>query len=1367
MSTDRIPVVRRLLSPPRLLLLGSYLAIALVQLLQSPGRTTFDTKLDLLVDPGRFLSQSRSLWSSQLGMGELQNQAYGYLFPLGPVFWLGHALASPAWLTERLWSTALMIAAFEGARRLALAWGGLGWGSAMLVGAAFVTAPRFLSTVGTLTGELLPTAVLPWVVLPLVLARRGRIGPYAGPLLSGAAILLMGGQNAVETAATLPLPAVVLIHAVLRAELPWRSIGVWVGAVLAACSWWLGPLLLFGKYSPPFLDYIESAANTTGQLGWLNAVRGADHWVAYVTVGGRPWWPAGFALATSSWLVVVTAAVAALSLAGLVGRGLPDRVCLTIPLGIGLVCLVAAHGGGAGGLFAGQLRSLLDGPLAPLRNVHKVDPLVRLPLALGFGYLARDARVWLAEWLGRTHWPVVRPATVATAVAGCCAVAVLAVSAQPALAGELRQAPGWSAIPAPWAQAAKALDALPPDSRVLVVPASGFGLQVWGNTIDEPLQPLTTADWASRGQAPLVRGGTVRLLDSVEALLATGRGSTGLAPLLARSGFTDVLVRTDLDPNASDAPDPSLVTTSLTLSPGIRLAQTFGVPAGASLPLTLWTVAAPGAQNPRVSVVPDTSLRVVQGGPEALLPLLDSGLLSTDQPALLAGQNAPDGGPVDLLTDTLQRREQAFGRVNDAVSSIMTATDPFRTVRAAHAYPAFPGQQQTVAYYPGLTSVSATSSGGYVDILGAVHPEQGPYSAVDSDDTTAWVTAPFTNPVGQTLTVKLDQQAAFATIPIELWTGSGEPTVTALTVTTDNGSVTVPVPPGSDKVTVVPPAGPTGTVAVTVAGVDARRGTQQVGLADVGLPGVDASRTLVVPGVAGPKTSMLFTSVAPVRACTYPQRVCALENARPAEEEAALDRSFTVAGGGRWTLQVGAVARSSPATSQLLAPVAPGYTIAGSSILGGDPVVAPTFALDGNPLTSWVTDPGDATPTLSLAWPKDRTLRRIQLGLGTQSNVRLPTSVLIRSGGQRRTVPLSSGFFGFFKPLRTNHVTLAFSSGRGQPGAEEPMEIAEVVIQGLQGITYSPSPTSVTGQPCGFGPPVFVDGTRHATKVTGTLGEVLDGSPLSVSLCGHPDLDLAAGSHRVRIASTAQFQPVQAELRPVGDTAAPPAPNRSVRVTSWADSSRRFDVGAGPAAVVWVPQNANAGWVATADGRALEPVVLDGWAQGWRLPAGGPVTVTMQFTPQGSYRAVLLVGGVLALLLVVVTVLAVVRRPARRAARRAGQPAFSSAAGRAAGFVALAAAAVVAGVGVLVGSLLALLPWTRPVWVRRTIVLGAIGLAACWQVAARDDATEAGLLVSLAVGLVIGPDFSGRGDREQRVHREQPEPPDQQRRALS
>ena len=54
--------------------------------------------LDLTANPLRFLARAADLWNSDLPFGQAQNQAYGYLFPHGAFFLLGHTVGLPGWV---------------------------------------------------------------------------------------------------------------------------------------------------------------------------------------------------------------------------------------------------------------------------------------------------------------------------------------------------------------------------------------------------------------------------------------------------------------------------------------------------------------------------------------------------------------------------------------------------------------------------------------------------------------------------------------------------------------------------------------------------------------------------------------------------------------------------------------------------------------------------------------------------------------------------------------------------------------------------------------------------------------------------------------------------------------------------------------------------------------------------------------------------------------------------------------------------------------------------------------------------------------------------------------------------------------------
>src|SRR3954451_21420037 len=106
-------------APERVAALAVSGLIVVYTFLQAPGRIVADTKLDLYVAPGEFLRRALHLWDSQAAFGQIQTQAAGYLFPMGPFFALAHALHVPAWIAQRMWMSAILLLAFWGVLKLA------------------------------------------------------------------------------------------------------------------------------------------------------------------------------------------------------------------------------------------------------------------------------------------------------------------------------------------------------------------------------------------------------------------------------------------------------------------------------------------------------------------------------------------------------------------------------------------------------------------------------------------------------------------------------------------------------------------------------------------------------------------------------------------------------------------------------------------------------------------------------------------------------------------------------------------------------------------------------------------------------------------------------------------------------------------------------------------------------------------------------------------------------------------------------------------------------------------------------------------------------------------------------------------------
>ena len=765
------------------------LLLALMMFATRPGSLLADTKIDMPVNPLGFLRRALQLWDPAQ-FGQLQDQAVGYFFPMGAFFTAGKLLAMPGWIVQRLWLTALSVAAFLGVVRLARRLDIGTQGTRIAAGLAYALAPRALTLLGVTTGELLAVAMTPLVLIPLVRMLRhgaelGRLGRVRAAAQSAAAVALCGGINAASVLAVLVLATIYILtgeHACARG----RVLALWVPAVVLATCWWSVPLLLLGKYGVSILPYTESAQITTSVTSLSNILRGTEDWDAYLVVNGHAWWPVGYQLATGTLPTLLTGLVAGLGLGGLLTKRLPERRFLLWAVLTGVVIVGAGYASGLGNPLAATVDHVINGSLAPLRNLRKFDQLIRLPVALGLAQLLASVRA---------PRPRVR--------AGVLVAAGLALLAVPASITGFSQSGAFAAIPPYWARAADWLNTNAGHQAVLVVPGARFGEYTWGRPLDDVLEPLFTGDWASDQLSTIGSPGNARLLTAIEQRLDAGQGSAGLTQLLAAMGVKYLVVRNDLDPADLYGAWPARIHDALATSPGLTEVATFGTrkvgdakPDNAISniyspypPVQIYQV---GGVQAVASVVPQADTIRVFGAPESLLDLGDAGvlrgrpvLLNSDSPGIAASQY--------FVTDSLRRKLRNFGEIRVDYSQTLAASDPLSTFAAAPDYlePSWLPDESTAVYH-GIKNVTASSSAAGIGAL----PSQSatgsnPFSAVDGNPRTLWESGALTGPVHQWLRVGFNHAIDPGVIRVA-FTGSNliGPPVTRVIVQTAAGAVT-------------------------------------------------------------------------------------------------------------------------------------------------------------------------------------------------------------------------------------------------------------------------------------------------------------------------------------------------------------------------------------------------------------------------------------------------------------------------------------------------------------------------------------------------------------------------------------------------
>lgn len=1315
---------RQALSVPatsRLRMVGYCLVLTAAAFVQQPGKLVGDTKFDLVVAPLRFLSRAGHLWDPVASFGQVQNQAYGYFWPMGPFFALLHGAALPGWVIQRLWWSVLLCVAFVGVVRVAQAMRLGAPGSQVLAGFAFALTPHVLTLIGPTSVEAWPTAWAPWVLLPLVRgAEEG--SPRRAAALSALAVAMCGGVNAAAVLAVLPVGAVWLLTR--RRGQRRRSLLLWwVPLTAAATAWWTVPLLLLGRYSPPFLDYIENAPITTSTTSLPDVLLGTSDWVAYASPGD---WIAGHLLATTPLLLVDAAAVAALGLAGIARRDNPHARFLLLSLVLGTVIVTFGYTGPVHGWLADLRQEQLDGLLAPLRNLHKFDVVLRLPLVLGLAHLVARVQVRASDAGARA----LRAGVLLAAVSAVAGVAI------PVSAGQLASGAPVQEVPRYWYVAADYLAAHAADGTALELPAAPFGDYLWGSPHDDVLQGLARSPWAVRNVVPLTQPGNVRMLDAVTAATELGRPQPRLAGFLASNGVGYLVVRNDLQAFRSGAPDPVVLHQALDRSPGLHRVASFGPSVGAGAvtssggrrlltdrgrsaaypAVEIYRVAPVASQDtPQVTALAAPSVPVVSGDPGSRLATRASNTAS-----VLAG-DVPPGRRfgATYLTDGLPRQESVFTSVRDNRSAVLPPRAPWRlrSVEANYRLYAHQLRWSTTLAWAGVDGVSASSSEAFADAIPPLQVAESPAAAVDGRPHTEFVSSSRTGATGQWWRMRfltaLDPGAVSITMG---WPRRG--TVTALALVTEAGTQVVPAPAPGDTATYALPAGRTRTLEIRAAAAVPQRPGGQLALAEVAVPGVEPQRELALPRAFDAAPDQVVVQRAPQRsACVLVKTTTVCDDFLDTRsgDSNTLNRRVVLGQPATYAVHLQArlafTVRAAHAVGEQL-PV----QVSSTRPLSSNPAAGPLAAVDRDLGTTWVAS-AQGTPRLRVAWHRPTRVSRIRLALTGTAGASAPRRVTVASGAHRRTVVLDAAGRATFPALRTDHLTIRFDAVRPAYSIESggavrlPVGVSELRLPQVRDL-QALSPAKKLRLRCGSGPPLRVDEQLVRTRVHGTLRALLSGRAVAVGVCGDRRLPLAAGTHELLAGRTAVSVPERLVLRNLAAHAPGSAQVVPLRVVRWGSTHRavRLPARTTPTLVV-VSENLNAGWRADLHGSALPVQRVDGWKQGWLVPAGAGGLVSMTYAPDRLYRAALVAGAVAAL----AVALLALRRP--RTARHP-RPLTGAPGGGWGDALVLGAA----------GGLLAGLPG---------VLVVTVALAASLDARLRDAAGWVAALLVLASGLVL------------------------------
>ena len=1240
---------RRLAVP--LVLCAAAVAIAFVQ---HPGVVVADTKVNLYVDPVRFLSQVLSAWTPTTTLGHVVSGQYeGYLVPMAPFFAAGHLLAIPVWIVQRLWLAALLCLSATGIVALMDVWYAPRRGLAHLVaGAMFTFNPYVITLMDRTSISLLAYGLVPWM---LVAVHRGLREPRGWRWPAVLALLVTasgGGVNAGVLAWVLLAPIMLLVFERCFGEVGPGVVGPYLARTIPlgvlASLWWLVGLAVNATHAPNILQFTEQPGAIWGTTSLTESLRLMGYWPSYFGLSStgplKPYYADAAPLLFSRPVVAATLVVPGLALAGLPWtlRRRYAPFCLALVL-VGLLVMAAGFPNGTllrHGLSFTYYHVTVT---QALRTSYKAGPLVAVGIACLGGMGAVALREGLTRAAGATA-ELGRP-WVSTTAAVVLGLGLLAGSAAPLLAGR-----GLDAalalphgVPRAWREAAATLDrSLPPDTRAMVLPGQEFGFYDWGGTVDPILPQITRRPVVERGTTPYADLRADDLQWATDALVSQQRAVPGqLSPLLDLMGVGAVVSGADGDLSRSGELSPA---------DGARVlaTQDLGLPTHAWGP---WRrVASEPGELAGAARLPEVrEYRVPTGGMIRVLPrarptILDGDGTGITELAAFGGRGGLDPGRAlryaadltpaqiraaavagsDLVVTDSNRRSLLVGSslLQDA-GPVIGAGDPFSPDSALlNPFVARGTAAQTVQVVGGgISDVRSLDSPGF-----AQFSEHGPFAAVDGDPHTAWLADRHLQAFQRDLQVSFPRARDVGSVTLTPFP-SPRATVQAVTV---NGR-RFAIHDGPNRLSLHLRAVTTLTVAltgVTHPEVEAGGGG---GITELAIPGVHPTQALRPPvllahALAG--CDLRRDSLRYVFSRETGDRPFARQPvepdpelgqlAYPGDAETVLARALDLPAPRTFTARAWvSAAAGSDAPLDRLAGYRGRDTFTSSSRFAGRPGLRASSAFAasaGSP--GWV---GEWTPALgdwlAVRSPHLLTVASLRLQPSRLRAARRVSAVRLSwpGGATGRLAVARDGRVRWRGVVRTHALRISVIAARGGRRGVRAVGIGRVLgVAGLGAVDVprtGPLPGGCDG------PALRIAGQTVRLSVRGTIAALDAGRPLRAVSCA--PVSLPAGAQTLRGIPG----PLDVDLLSLDSPA--PDPPATVAGGGTLLAPGRISAGSVTGARVsargpsWLElgESYDPGWRATCDGRSLgAPVALQGYADGWPL-AHGCRTLSFAFAP--------------------------------------------------------------------------------------------------------------------------------------------------------